>query len=127
MLQGFLGEAGADPAGEQEAVRTLVADQQSAEVFAAAFWRGVAADDNLLRRVSLTLTQAPLRRPDQFLPLRHRLRILILNFETLFLAIRKVLHIERIGFVIIQPLAASFLLCFVGSTQKLLGSQSSPH
>jgi len=48
MLQGFLGEAGADVAGEQEAVRALVTNKQSAEVFAAAFWRGVAAADKLL-------------------------------------------------------------------------------
>jgi hypothetical protein len=32
MLQGFLGETRADSAGEQEAVRALVADKQSAEV-----------------------------------------------------------------------------------------------
>ena len=38
MLQGLLGEAGANPAGEQEAVWTVVSDKQSAEVFAAAFW-----------------------------------------------------------------------------------------
>ena len=48
MLQGFLGEAGADSAGEQEAVRALVADQQSSEVFAAAFGRCVAANNKLL-------------------------------------------------------------------------------
>ena len=42
-------EASADSAGEQETVRTLVTNKQRAEVFAAAFWRGVAADDKLLR------------------------------------------------------------------------------
>jgi hypothetical protein len=42
------GEASTDPPGEQEAVGTLVTDKQSAEVFAAAFGRGVAADDELL-------------------------------------------------------------------------------
>ena len=35
-------------AGEQETVRTLVTDKQSAEVFAAAFGQRVAADDELL-------------------------------------------------------------------------------
>ena len=48
MLQNFLGEACADPAGEQDAVRALVADKQSAEVFAAAFRLRVAVDDKLL-------------------------------------------------------------------------------
>ena len=48
MLQGFLGEAGANSAREQEAVRALVADKQSAEVSAATFGWRVAADDKLL-------------------------------------------------------------------------------
>src|ERR1700757_4358624 len=48
MLQDLLGEAGADPAGEQEAVRALVADKQSAEISAAAFGWRVAADHKLL-------------------------------------------------------------------------------
>ena len=48
MLQSLLGEAGANSAGEQEAVWALVANQQSAEVLAAAFGWGVAADNKLL-------------------------------------------------------------------------------
>ena len=61
--QGFFRETGPDPAREQEPVLAVVADQQSSEVFAAAFGRRVPADHELLLLVSLTLTQAPLRRP----------------------------------------------------------------
>jgi hypothetical protein len=32
MLQGLLGEAGADPAGEQEAIRALVADKHAKNI-----------------------------------------------------------------------------------------------
>jgi hypothetical protein len=42
----------------------MITDEQGTKVFAAAFGRRVAADHKLLGLVSLTLTEAPLRRPD---------------------------------------------------------------
>ena len=46
---------------EHEPTRTVVADQQRAELFPVSFRQPIAADNELLRLVMLNLTQAPLR------------------------------------------------------------------
>ena len=46
--QELFGEAGPDSAREHETVRTIVADEQRAEVFASSFGERVAADNELL-------------------------------------------------------------------------------
>src|SRR5262249_22260068 len=46
---------------EHEPTRTVVADQQRADLFPFSFRQLIAADNELLRPVMLNLTQAPLR------------------------------------------------------------------
>jgi hypothetical protein len=47
-LQSSFGKAGTISTCEEESFRPVVTDKQSAKVFAAAFWWGVTADDELL-------------------------------------------------------------------------------
>jgi hypothetical protein len=47
-LQSSFGKAGTNSTGEKEAFGPVVTHKQSAKVFAAAFWWGVTADDELL-------------------------------------------------------------------------------
>ncbi|MGA8657156.1 MAG: hypothetical protein WB586_13505 [Chthoniobacterales bacterium] len=63
LRQDPFGEAGADSAGEKKPSRTVLTDQRSAEVFAAAFGRRVAPITNSCCWVSLTLTQVRMMMP----------------------------------------------------------------
>ena len=47
-LQSSFGKAGTNSTGEKESFRPVITDKQSAKVFAAAFRRGITADDELL-------------------------------------------------------------------------------